>query len=48
MTPTPEARVNLALSLLNHRSPSEHTVDLAIRALQGATVEELMTIETAG
>lgn len=42
------ARVNLALSLLNHREASDHTIDMAIRALHGATLEELIAVEAGG
>lgn len=39
------ARINLALSLLNHRRPSGDVIDLAVMALRGATVGELAKVD---
>lgn len=38
-------RIALALSLLNHRTPSPRTAQLALRALDGASVEELAELD---
>lgn len=46
--PDPVARIKLALSLLQHREPSAHLVDLTVRALHGATLEELVQYEAGG
>lgn len=45
--PTTESvrRISLALSLLNHRTPSPRTAALALRALDGASVERLVTLD---
>lgn len=42
-----QARVNLALSLLQQRPANEQTVELAVMALRGATVEQLVAWESA-
>lgn len=36
------ARCNLARSILDQREPSWHTAYLAIKALKGASIEDLM------
>ena len=38
-------RISLALSLLNHRPPSPRTAALALKALQGASVERLVVLD---
>jgi hypothetical protein len=38
-------RINVALSLLHHRPPSPHTIRLAVRALQGASLEALVELD---
>lgn len=38
----PHARANLALSLLQQREHTEHTIDLAVMALRGADLEQLI------
>lgn len=39
------ARINLARSILNNRLPTEHTADLARRALDGASIVELLELD---
>ena len=36
------ARINLARALLNHREPSEHVAGLAVMALDGASIDEVV------
>jgi hypothetical protein len=45
--PDPEShrRIALALSLLNHRPASARTAQLALRALQGATLDRLVLMD---
>lgn len=42
VTPESRGRVNLALSILNHREPTAETCEAAIAALRGATVGDLL------
>jgi hypothetical protein len=39
------ARCQLALSLINHRQPTERLLDLVRMALEGATVQDLVDVE---
>lgn len=39
------ARINLALSLLNHRPADEHTIAVAKMALAGASIEDIANFE---
>lgn len=43
---TPRARIALARSILNNRLPTEHTADLARRALDGTSIVELLDSDT--
>ncbi len=40
-------RISLAQSILGHRLPNARTVDLAIAALEGAQIDELVGLEEA-
>lgn len=40
-----KSRINLARSILNNRQPSAHIADLARRALDGASLDDLMTLD---
>lgn len=40
-----QRRNSLALSLIGHRKPSEHLINLIELALNGASIEDLMDVE---